>query len=46
MICGVSDFEVTVEKKIYAISDGKTPAPNSDVFAKDLACYRHLVLYV
>ena len=36
MICGVSDFEVTVDKKIIALSDGKVPASNSDEFVKDL----------
>ena len=30
IICGVSDFEVTVDKIIYAISDGSTTATNSD----------------
>jgi len=30
IICGVSDFEVTVDKIIYAISDGSTNASNSD----------------
>jgi hypothetical protein len=36
MICGVSDFEVTVDKKIIALSDGILPASNSDEFVKDL----------
>jgi hypothetical protein len=35
MLCGVKDFEITVEKKIYAISDGSKAASNLDTFVQD-----------